>query len=56
MAYFDTITDKQLLKNALLEFPKEFTKAYNSYKRDMNLRWFVVPPEYGIAFLLSRTK
>lgn len=50
MAYFDTITDKQLLKNALLEFPKEFTKAYNSYKRDMNLRWFVVPPEYGVAF------
>ena len=50
MSYFDSITDDNLRKQALAEFPKEFTKAYNAYKRDMNLKWFVVPPEYGVAF------
>ncbi len=50
MAYFDTITDEVLKKQALAEFPKEFEKGYRAYKSDINQRWFTVSPEIGIAF------
>lgn len=50
MAYFDSITNAESRKQALEEFPKDFVKAYNAYKKDINQRWFVVPPEYGVAF------
>lgn len=51
MAYFDAISDNLLREQALAEFPKEFTKAYNDYKKDTtNFRWHMVAPEIGVAF------
>lgn len=50
VSYFDSITDANLRKEALAEFPKEFTKAYNTYKADSNLKWYTVDPAIGIAF------
>jgi hypothetical protein len=51
MSYFDTITDVKLRELALAEFPKEFSKGYAAYKKDMtNMRWFSVLPEIGVAF------
>lgn len=50
VSYFDSITNAELRKQALSEFPKEFTKAYNAYKADSNLKWYTVDPAIGIAF------
>ncbi|MCK9482520.1 MAG: hypothetical protein M0R38_12330 [Bacteroidia bacterium] len=50
VSYFDTITDKVLRENALKEYPKEFKKAHNAYKKDVKLKWFTVSPEIGVAF------
>lgn len=49
--FFESITDNEMRKQALSEFPKEFSKAYNEYKtKGSNYRWFTVSPEIGVAF------
>lgn len=50
MSYFDTFTDAELKKKALESFPKEIQKGYAAFKKDYNQKWYVVNPEYGIAF------
>ena len=51
LRFFEDIVDENMRKTALAEFPREFTKAYNEYKaKGVDYRWFVVPPELGIAF------
>jgi len=50
MSYFDTITNAESRELALSEYPKDFAKGYAAYKKDLNARWFSVPPEYGVVF------
>lgn len=50
LSYFDTITDQKIRKQAFEDFPKEFEKNYNAYKKDVSLKWYTVPPEIGISF------
>lgn len=50
ISYFDTITDKLLKEQAFTDFPKDFKKAYDAFKKDSKLRWYIVPPEIGVVF------
>lgn len=50
VTYFDSITDATLREQAFDEFPKDFKKAYQTYKKNTNARWYTVPPEIGVAF------
>jgi len=48
MMYFDQFKSSGLL-NEIKNFPKEFVKAYNSYKKDASKRWFILDPKKTIA-------
>lgn len=51
MNYFSNIRDEVLRDKAFEELPREFKKAYSAFEKDRNAnRWFMVPPEYGVAF------
>ena len=50
MSYFDIFTDEELKKQSLASFPKEIQKAYATFKKDYNQKWFSVDPNYGVAF------
>lgn len=50
VAFFDSITDAAIKKQAFDEFPKEFKKGYAAYQKDRNAKWMIVPEEMGVAF------
>lgn len=52
LRYFDTINDKEYKEKALTAYPKLINKAYNAYKKNADLRWFVIPSDIGICFSL----
>lgn len=52
MMYFDQFRHGGLL-NEIKNFPKEFIKAYNDYKKDVGKRWFILDYKTTVA-LTSR--
>ena len=50
LAYFDTITDKEVKKGALAAYPRIFSKAYREWEKRRRGQWFIVPSEMAICF------
>ena len=46
------LSDKDL-KDYLKSFPKEFSKAYNKYKSNSDLRWITLDPHFSSALMMN---
>lgn len=54
LSFFDKISSDKDRKIMLEIFPREIKKSYNLYKeKGSNYKWALIPPEYGVAFLID---
>ena len=52
LAYFNSISDKEVRKGALAAYPKIISKAYKEWTAGKRGQWFIIPSDIAICFPL----
>ena len=52
LAYFNSISDKEVRKGALAAYPKIISKAYKEWTSGKRGQWFIIPSDIAICFPL----